>query len=273
MTDLHAAFIDAFSNYVVDMNMSVEQIEELLVTRGYSPELSFGCFEADRLVGFIYVGSREIMGKQVWYDISTGVVPSLQKQGVGDRMLRKFLLELAGHNVDRFVLEVLIENYAALALYKKHSFQITRRLNCYEAAQSSFTTELSSDYQVDQEPVDLASFDELECNFFAPSWQNSLASWRNVKDKHQVRSLWQNNRMVAYGIVHQQRGRVLQIGFTPQVDRLEATKAIIPLLAQATPADKLVMINVEAGAELEEILKDMEFVTMLDQYEMEFQCK
>ena len=56
--EIHEAFIDAFSDYEVKLDMPVEKLQEMMLTRSYSKDHSLGYFKDGSLVGFLLVGSR-----------------------------------------------------------------------------------------------------------------------------------------------------------------------------------------------------------------------
>ena len=75
---IHEAFLQAFSDYKVPMNLSLETFEKKLKRNGFKPEFSAGAFENGRLVGFVLNGVREWDGEKTIYDTGTGVVPELE---------------------------------------------------------------------------------------------------------------------------------------------------------------------------------------------------
>ncbi|MEY2845825.1 MAG: hypothetical protein RL076_1371 [Chloroflexota bacterium] len=78
---IHAAFIDAFSEYEVPMELPLDRLQAMMHTRSYAAELSLGCFDDDRLVGFVLVGARrDDDGTLRTYDVATGVVRAYQNQ-------------------------------------------------------------------------------------------------------------------------------------------------------------------------------------------------
>lgn len=270
LTSIHSASEDAFSEYEVKMTMSPERLAEMLTTRSFDPGRSLGYFSGDQLVGFILVGYREIDGARVCYDIGTGVIQAFQQRGVGDAMLQTLMQQLHAQRIDRFVLEVLVNNRAAQRLYEKHGFKISRRLNCYEKPLAGIAKAAIAPPPLSAGADELGALDERAYNSFAPSWQNSLASYALVKDKYRVETISSQGRILAYGIVHQDRGGVLQLGISPQDRNQEIATAIVARLAQATNSDKLVLLNIEAGSEMETIVRQLGFSATVDQYEMIF---
>lgn len=55
---LHKAFVDAFSNYAVNMEIPIWKFEQMLQRRGYVPEISIGAFINETLIGFVINGCR-----------------------------------------------------------------------------------------------------------------------------------------------------------------------------------------------------------------------
>lgn len=165
-----AAFVDAFSDYVVKLSPTREQLAEMLTRRGYVPDASVGIFDDERLVAFTLNGVDGDRG----YDSGTGVVPSHRRRGLGKRMIDDAVELLRARGCTSYVLEVIEANHAAAELYRSHGFVTTRTLQCW-----SFSSDATSDdfhgTQIREEWWDIA-----------PSWQNSTASIRRAKDAHVV---------------------------------------------------------------------------------------
>lgn len=71
---LHQAFLKAFSDYQVKMNLPLWKFQQMLVRRGYSADISMGAFDKDDMVGFILNGLRQWNNKLTVYDTGTGVI-------------------------------------------------------------------------------------------------------------------------------------------------------------------------------------------------------
>ena len=80
--DLHATFLEAFSDYLVKIDVPLWKFETMARRRGMVPEMSLGAFAGDRLVGFIFNGVRQWEGRLTAYDTGTGVVPKFRKNGL-----------------------------------------------------------------------------------------------------------------------------------------------------------------------------------------------
>lgn len=166
---VHAAFTDAFSDYVVKLSPTREQLLEMLTRRGYVAEASVAAFEGERIVAFTLNG---VEGDRA-YDSGTGVVPSHRRQGLARAMMLRSFDVLRARGCRSYVLEVLEANTGAFALYRDLGFEVTRGLQCwsYEVVGSRLPVvglELTTG---NRQPI-------------TPSWQNSDASIARARDPH-----------------------------------------------------------------------------------------
>lgn len=83
---LHKTFIDAFSDYQVNLDLPLWKFKQMLKRRGYVSELSIGAFKNEMLVGFVLNGFRNWNGKQTVYDLGTGVIAEYRRQGITSNM-------------------------------------------------------------------------------------------------------------------------------------------------------------------------------------------
>jgi len=166
---VHAAFIEAFSDYVVKFEPARDQLREMLTRRGYVPELSIGAFDDDRLVAFTLNGVSDALA----YDTGTGVIPSHRRHGLGKQMLDFARVRLRETGYTEYILEVIESNTAALELYLAGGFHETRRLQCWSYEPQREAT--MSEIHLDEMP---------EWWDIQPSWQNSMASIRRAQDRH-----------------------------------------------------------------------------------------
>ncbi|HEX6158664.1 MAG TPA: GNAT family N-acetyltransferase, partial [Thermoanaerobaculia bacterium] len=124
---VHTAFTEAFSDYVVKLAPTREQLAEMLTRRGYVADASVGIFDSGQLVAFTLNG----IDGDAAYDSGTGVVPSHRRQGLARQMLDFLIPRLRERGCTRYVLEVIEANHAAAELYRSHGFVETRRLQCW----------------------------------------------------------------------------------------------------------------------------------------------
>jgi predicted N-acetyltransferase YhbS len=166
---VHEAFLDAFSDYVVRLSPTREQLTEMLTRRGYVPELSVGLFDEGRLVAFTLNGVEDDRA----YDSGTGVVISHRRRGLA-RQVMNACFEVLGNRP--YVLEVIDSNAAAIELYRGLGFRETRGLQCWTLESQSLRV---AESQSGSAPLRLCDFETLR-----PSWQNSTASLSRARDEH-----------------------------------------------------------------------------------------
>ena len=196
---VHAAFADAFSDYVVKLSPTREQLLEMFTRRGWVPEASVAAFEGDRMVAFTINGIDDDAG----YDSGTGVAPSHRRSGLGRELMERSFELLRERGCTRYVLEVIDSNAKAIALYQGLGFEESRGLQCWAfdagapaAAPEGVPTVLESEWDVE------------------PSWQNTTASVQRAKDPYLLLG-----DADAYAIVFPSNGDVAQLAVRRDVRR------------------------------------------------------
>ncbi|HEY0142784.1 MAG TPA: GNAT family N-acetyltransferase [Thermoanaerobaculia bacterium] len=223
---VHAAFVEAFSDYVIKLSPTREQLAEMLTRRGYVPDASVGIFDGQRLVAFTLNG----IDGDAAYDSGTGVVPSHRRRGLARAMLEFLTPRLKERGCTRYVLEVIDANHAAAELYRSHRFVETRKLQCW-SFESGGGEELAEG-QIREEWCDVA-----------PSWQNTTASIGRARDPHIV--LGNDD---GYAVLFPSNGDVPQLAVRPDARRAGLGTRL--LRAASRKAGKpLRIINIDAGEE------------------------
>jgi len=275
MEEIHAAFIDAFSDYEVRMDMPLAKLQEMMITRSCSLADSLGYFGNGKLLGFLLVGKRIMDGKIVLYDVATGVVKGHQGEGIGDALVKGIVEAARKVNADRFILEVLQNNKAAQKLYAKYGFGIARKLKCYEYSCDGKAgiqkTENQSDQAIADDETRLpADLDIAGYCTFNPSWQNSCASFLNMRANHHLHLQKNGDVLAGYGIVHTRTGSILQLGMHPDHRSTELLETIISALCRHTESAVLKYLNVEDNSLIESYLLDLGFRNTINQFEMAY---
>jgi ribosomal protein S18 acetylase RimI-like enzyme len=119
------AFNDAFSDYDIPAKYSVEYLTNLVIRRGYRPDLAVGAFDGKRLVGFVF----NCVDGDAAYNSGTGVAISHRRQGIGRRLMQRSIETLPAR---RYILEVIDTNHRAADLYRKLGFVETRQLQSWK---------------------------------------------------------------------------------------------------------------------------------------------
>jgi ribosomal protein S18 acetylase RimI-like enzyme len=225
---VHAAFVEAFSDYVVTLAPTREQLLEMLTRRAYVPETSVGVFDGERMVAFTLNGVDGAMA----YDTGTGVVPSHRRQGLGLAMMDHVVRTLRARGCTRYLLEVIDTNTAAISLYRSQQFVETRGLQCWSYPASNDDESLTlSERDIHDEWCDVA-----------PSWQNSTASIRRARQPH----LTVGNDD-GYVVLFPATGDVPQLAVRPEARRRGAGTLLLRQAAARSSAP-LRIVNVDDGA-------------------------
>ena len=176
--EIHRAFVEAFSDYVVPMKPAPDALREMFTRRGWVPELSSGIFEDNRLVAFTLNGLDGTSG----YDTGSGVIPSHRRRGLARQTMEHSFGLLRNAGATRYVLEVLEPNVAAAALYRDVGFVETRRLDCWtlEVPATSLAGAAPHPSPLPGGERGLSWWD------VQPSWQNSTASILRARDRYVV---------------------------------------------------------------------------------------
>ncbi|HUX39159.1 MAG TPA: GNAT family N-acetyltransferase [Rectinemataceae bacterium] len=262
LAEVHAAFVDAFSEYEVPIDMPEGALREMLETRSYRPDFSYGYFADGKLASFILVGIRTRGGVLTAYDSGTGTIKDFQGKGIGSRLLEDTIGRLKARGVRRFLLEVLEHNEAAQSLYRRYGFAVTRKLNCYKREGGPAGVDAAAEGRPGLESL----VDAAESITFAPSWQNEYASYLNAIERHDFIADAAEPRN--FGIVHKRNGSILQLGLSADSIGSEKEKRLFALLERGGEGRGLKYLNVEEGAKIEEVLARNGFGIYISQYEM-----
>jgi len=267
--DIHQAFVDAFSDYQVRIDLPLWKLQNMLQRRGYVAEKSMGVFKEGMLVGFILNGCRMWGDKLTVYDLGTGVIPEYRKKGLTTKLFQKVLEELRVENVEQYLLEVLQQNTAAYELYSKKGFEISRTFSCYKLVKSQYNPQ--NVYKVEKVPafteaqwIEFKKFWDYE-----PSWQNSVDSVCAAAVEFDFYTVSLECGVVGYGIIERKTGDIPQLA----IDRNHRHKgiggSIMSVLVNSTEADKVAVLNVDDSSKVtKDFLCELGFEEYVDQYEM-----
>src|SRR2546428_1303323 len=167
------AFNDAFSDYDIPARYTTEYLANLVVRRGYRPELAVGAFDGERLVGFVFTC---LDGAEA-YNSGTGVVISHRRRGIGRQLMERSVETLPAK---RYILEVIETNERAASLYRQLAFVETRRFQCW-----TYTPHPTPSPRMRGggrgEGIPPTDWFDMQ-----PSWQNSPASLRRAREPFDV---------------------------------------------------------------------------------------
>jgi ribosomal protein S18 acetylase RimI-like enzyme len=169
------AFNDAFSDYDIPAKYTSEYLTNLMIRRGYRPDLAVGAFDGKRLVGFVF----NCLDGDAAYNSGTGVAISHRRQGIARRLMQQSIETLP---VRRYILEVIDTNHRAAALYRELGFVETRQLQSWKYVPSECGA-LAPPSRRRQ----AAALQRLRswCDM-TPSWQNDVPSILRAREPYLI---------------------------------------------------------------------------------------
>lgn len=269
---LYRAFLAAFSDYQVKLDLSYEAFQNMMKRRGLSLDISVGVFAEPQhqLVGFILNGLRMWKGQLTAYDLGTGVIPAHRKQGLSRELFQMVVSLLPEKQVSHYLLEVIQTNEAAYNLYVSQGLEVVAEYHCFQgdrmtielppmSGSITLVTELS-----EKEWQEAVSFWD-----FSPSWQNTIASIQAVKESFAYAVIYGENQLIGYGIVDKTTGDVPQLAVRRDYRRMGFGTLLIAMLLEQTTAEKLSVLNVMGKCEsMNGFLTKLGFRLTVKQYEM-----
>lgn len=266
---IYDSFIEAFSDYQIKLSLDYESFQDINRRRGLSTEISVAAFNDTKIIGLILNGLRDWQGKLTCYDMGTGVLSEYRRRGVTSQMFHFVLSELKKKHVQQYLLEVLQENTAAIELYKKEGFQVTREFVCWKL--DAIHLERKSKAEL----IYVESFDETDWYFaekfwdYNPSWQNSRDSIEAVKEKFVYCKAYINQEFVGYGILDKTNGDFPQLAVHSKYRHQGIGKDIVSSFFKHTSLQHFKMINVDKDClEMQSFLTDLHATILIMQFEM-----
>jgi ribosomal protein S18 acetylase RimI-like enzyme len=231
---LYECFLEAFSDYQVSLQMSEEQFEQRVKRDGLELDLSAGAFDGERMIGFYMNGRGMWNGKLTGYDAGTGVVPCHRRRGVAEELFNFVAPRLKERGITQYLLEVLISNERAVALYRKLGFDEVRRLAVLRSL------ELLKPL-ADLEGVTLRRLEEpvwdVFCTYWdgGPSWQNSSDAVERAGNQCEIIGAFVDEKCIGYGIVFKPSGIVMQLAVGHEFRRRGIGSRILAALSGDVP--------------------------------------
>ena len=277
VNELFSVFTEAFSDYMVPVNMSFERFTGNMRRNGYDGRVSAGAFSDGKLVGFIMSGRRVNDGIMSAYDMGTGVIPKYRSLGIAGNMIDHLKCLLDQEGVSRYVLEVIRDNERALNLYRRKGFEIRREFTCFQIDKNRLKG--VSSFHVEHVPS--LNFNLVkEFQDASPSWQNSAESILSDNDRYVFSVISAGGRVYvfsvisaggrvcAYAVSDPATGDIAQFAVSHECRRRGMGKSLLTDIRDNTAASTLRVINVGDEA-TRSFFTHLDFVPFAEQYEME----
>lgn len=207
VADLVHVFNEAFSDYLVPIHLTKEQLLNKIISESIRKELSVGAFEGDKLVAFILHGIDTVKGDKTAYNAGTGVLPENRGNKLTYKLYEHAFPILKKNGVKKINLEVIAENEAAKKVYSGIGFTKTRSLNCYKGSISDLKTHSTVYVQHIYHP----DWKILETFWdWTPSWQNSVSAINKSWSLLDTFGIFNENELLGYCVYNPKLNRIHQ---------------------------------------------------------------
>jgi GNAT superfamily N-acetyltransferase len=117
-------FTAAYEGYFVPFQVDEARLAYMVDAFDIDLDRSLVAWEGEEPIGLANLGFR---GQRTWLG-GVGIVLSHRRQGIGELLTRRLMDNARDAGARETVLEVIVENAQAIALYEKLGFQTTRSL-------------------------------------------------------------------------------------------------------------------------------------------------
>lgn len=262
-SSLYGCFLEAFSDYQVDMQMSEQQFAQRLNRDGVQLEISAGAFDDERIIGFYLNALGDWQGTRTAYDAGTGIIPDYRGRGMAQKLFAFVVSKLKERSVSQYLLEVLSSNERAVSLYRKLGFVEVRKLMVLRSHQALQSLDDLAEVELRLTP-DWKLFQSFWDGY--PSWQNSIAAVERIPNDRVIVGAHVDGKCVGYGIVFRPAENLMQLAVARAYRRKEIGSRILRTLSAE---DTLKVNNIDE--ELKGTLAFFEangFKVVMEQFEM-----
>ncbi|MGX7668961.1 GNAT family N-acetyltransferase [Flavobacterium pedocola] len=205
-------FNQAFSDYLVPMCLTEDDLKTKFHTENISLEHSVGAFDKDRLVGFMFIGSETNTETTIFYNGGTGVIPSHRGQQLTEKMYTYLLKQPITNKHSVHLLEVITENLKAVNIYEKAGFKTKRLVTCFKGMVNPPKNIAPLDFK----PITFEDTLVFKRDWaFQPSYQNSSEAIKRTLTSHQFFGAFDNDILIGYLSFMPASGRIKQFFIKP----------------------------------------------------------
>jgi GNAT superfamily N-acetyltransferase len=135
--ELASVFTASYEGYFIPIVVDESQLSYMVEVFDLDLSRSLVAVENERPIGLANLGRR---GERTWLG-GVGVVPDRRGLGIGESLTRMLLDQARRTGAREMVLEVIVENAPAIALYEKLGFARTRELEVLSLAAATERSE------------------------------------------------------------------------------------------------------------------------------------
>jgi len=256
----------SFSDYIVPLNLNIEQLEYKIVTENIHLDLSVGVFSSGQLVGFMLHALQIVDGKLSAYNAATGIIPAYRGRGLVGKMYQYLLPKLKTRAVVQMRLEVIIGNNAAIRAYEKMGYQVNRTLDCFKGSVQTVKKSCASTIRELQD----FQWDQFVCFWtIKPSWQNAIPTLEKAGPHLTILGAFIDEKLIGYLIYNANSKKIQQIAISPAHRRKGIATQLVMTMTQQINSKEIYVLNVDhISLEAISFFKQLGLVDYLAQFEM-----
>lgn len=260
-------FNESFSDYLVKLQLTKEQLERKLISDAIDLKLSAGVYEDGKLIGFILHGINNIRHHKVAYNAATGVIPQKRGYNLAKKMYQFILPVLVKEGVTKCILEVLEKNTPAIKIYKSIGYTLKRELVCFKGIPKITSTPVRHKHITKLKNID---WDEVSSFWdWEPSWQNSVTAIQNLGTYNKIVGIYLKTKLIAYISYNPLNNRVTQFAVHQSHRRKGYGKALFQYISSANNAElSIINVDIDFGSTIT-FLGSIGLFPYIYQYEME----
>ena len=267
---LFEGFSNAFSDY--EIHFDKDEVQSMLIRRGYVPNLSFAAFEEGKIVAFTLNGIGMFNGIRTAYDTGTGTVKDYRGCGLAGEIFRYSLPFLRQAGISQYLLEVLQNNHRAITVYRRMKFDTTREFDCFKQSIAG----IDNHHNIRQcanlriELIDTAAVRQAQsfCDFY-PSWQNSIESIERGASELTCIGAFYLDELVGFCVFDRKSGDLTQIAVRKENRKQGVASRLLSEVIKQMSTDFVKVINVPSdNLSLLAFLKSKNIPLMNKQFEM-----
>ncbi len=267
---LISTFNQAFSDYIVAVNLTPSFLEQKMAQENLHLEYSTGAFDGGKLVGLMLHGIGEAGGEPAAYNGGAGVIPEYRGRQLVLQMYEFLRPRLAAAGIRKLLLEVIETNERAIRTYRRVGFREQRAVDCFKGEIKGHTPGTSPGIAISVRPG--LPWEQLSLFWnYQPTWQHSLDAARRGQGFMKYLAVKKGGQLLAYGIVVPASGRVVQFGVHPCHRGRGLGRLVFHHLGRLSSSPRLTVLNVSREDEQSQrFLQRLGFERYMSQYEMEW---
>jgi ribosomal protein S18 acetylase RimI-like enzyme len=267
---LHQTFNKAFSDYVLPMHVTVQQLAENIERDGIDFRYSVGAFEDGQLVGFVLQSLGDWNGVKTAYNGGTGVVPAFRGKRITRQCYEYILPHLQAAGTQQCLLEVIATNQVAIRTYQAIGFEQNRVFTCYKAELQDIPFMAENQLPgIHIKEISVPDWHQVKQFWeYIPSWQYSIPSIHRLIGKVSFLGAFDREQLVGYAAIIRNTNRIAQFAVAESHRGQGIGQGLMYQLAK-NASGPLVVINVEeSSVATNKFLKATGFTCFIRQFEM-----